>query len=62
MALGIKIKYELQTVNNPETKIKNNLVGKSMHILSGHQLGRLYHMTSEYKGYKRLKSILEKGL
>jgi hypothetical protein len=33
-----------------------------MHIWSGHQLGRLYHLTSDYKGYKKLKSILEKGL
>lgn len=57
-----KIKYELQMVNNPETKIKNNLAGKIMYKNSSKQLGKLYQLTSSYKGYKRLKSILEVAL
>lgn len=57
-----KIKYELQVVNNPESKIKNNLAGKSIHKNSAKSLGRLYQITNNYKGYKKLKIILENGL
>ena len=49
-------------VNNPESKIKNNLAGKSIHKNSAKSLGRLYQMTNNYKGYKKLKVILENGL
>lgn len=31
----IKIKYELQIVNNPETKIKHNLAGQCIYKHSG---------------------------
>lgn len=49
-------------VNNPESKTKNNLAGKTIHKNSGHELGRLYQLTNNYKGYKKLKNILETGL
>jgi hypothetical protein len=53
-----QIKYELQTVNNPESKIKNNLAGTSIHRHSSQELGRLYQLTNNYKGYRKLKVIL----
>lgn len=59
---SIQIKHELQVVNNPETRIKNNLAGKIVHHQSGRQLGKLYQLTNNYKGYKKLKAILEIGL
>jgi sporulation protein YlmC with PRC-barrel domain len=49
-------------VENPEKKIKNNLAGKTIHKNSGKELGRLYNLTNNYKGYKKLKSILEVNL
>ena len=49
-------------VDNPEKKIKNNIAGKTIHKNSGKELGRLYHITNNYKGYKKLKSILEVSL
>jgi sporulation protein YlmC with PRC-barrel domain len=58
----IKIKYELQVVNNPESKIKNNLAGQCIYKNSGKELGRLFQLTNNYKGYRRLKAILEVGL
>ena len=58
----MQIKYELQIVNNPESKIKNNLAGQSIYKNSAKSLGRLYQMTNNYKGYRKLKSILELGL
>ena len=57
-----KIKYELQVVNNPESKIKNNLAGKSIYRNSAKSLGRMYQITNNYKGYKKLKAILEISL
>jgi sporulation protein YlmC with PRC-barrel domain len=49
-------------VDNPEKKIKNNIAGKTIHKNSGKELGRLYNLTNNYKGYKKLKSILEVNL
>lgn len=49
-------------VNNPESKIKNNLAGKGIYKHSAKELGRLYHVNNNYKGYKKLKIILENGL
>jgi len=49
-------------VDNPETKIKNTLAGQIIHKNASKALGKLYNMTNNYKGYKRLKQILEIGL
>ena len=49
-------------VNNPESKIKNNLAGKGIYKNSAKSLGRLHQITNNYKGYKKLKSILESSL
>lgn len=54
----MKIKYELHSVDNPEKKIRNNMAGKTIHKNSAKELSRLYHLTNNYKGYKKLKSIL----
>lgn len=53
-----KIKYELHVVDNPETKIKNNMAGKTIHKNSAKELGRLYNITNNHKGFKKLKNIL----
>ena len=58
----IKIKYELHNIDNPEKKLKNNLAAKTIHKNSGKELGRLYQLTNNYKGYKKLKNILEVSL
>lgn len=57
-----KIKYELHSVDNPEKKIKNNIAGKTIHKHSGKEMGRLFNLTNNYKGYKKLKNILEVNL
>ncbi len=62
LSSSIKIKYELHNIDNPEKKIKNNLAAKTIHKNSGKELGRLYQLTNNYKGYKKLKNILEVSL
>ena len=54
----MQIKYELHVVDNPETKIKNNMAGKTIHKNSAKELGRLYNITNNHKGFKKLKNIL----
>lgn len=49
-------------MGNPESKIKNNMAGHSIYKSSGKKLGKLYQLTNNYKGYRRLKAILEAGL
>jgi hypothetical protein len=58
----MKVKYEQQIVNNPETKISNNLAGKHIHRNSSKTLGKLYQLTNNNKGYKKIKNTFEAGL
>lgn len=58
----MKNKYEHQLVSNPETKIKANLAGKSLDIKNTQKIGKLYQLTHNYKGYRKMKNILELGL
>jgi hypothetical protein len=62
MGLWIQTKYEHQIVSNPEPKIKANLVGKALDRNNTKKIGKLYLLSNSYKGYKKMKTILEYGL
>ena len=49
-------------MTNPENKLHSNSVSRNIHITTLECLIRLYKVTQNFKGYKKLKSILEESV